>query len=355
MSVRRSLSAFVPAAFVSLSLALGATEIGLTTPPSPKPVPRSKDESSLKTVHDQAVDMHFSATMLGEIGKIFPAELPGVRIREDKPVGEEVIVEKPAERKVRIIKSRQVATAVTDDEGTSGGRRLRPRSVAAATSKPGETAEPASGAALFVEENRELEDKLSQEITAKLKPRGYDVQALTARMESLTAVKVIMLATVGSLSEANARQKLSEVKKVIESDVLTGYPNMGLTKASSFGLAAATGADVTEASAMAYELDREDFRPTVRQKSVAVPEATLESEPARAAEGSGAKKRKPRKPVLEAPERAPAAVTLSDKEKAERAREPAAAAPAAKPPVKDEVKEKARQETITPSEADFQD
>lgn len=310
-------------------------------------------EAALKTVVQQAKDMRFSDEMLSELGRIFRGDELGVG-RIDEPTPTTTSAASPVTtRTVRMVKTRQVACAVTDDELTPGGHRrlLAKRPTALRTG--------ARGVGLFTEESRDLESRLNQELTGRLKERGYQVQALNLRLESLTSIKVVLLATLAGFAEGEAREKLSEVRSIIEQDVLkSGYPNLVLTRASSFTLASSGGPKILETSAMLFELDRADFSPTVRERVLAVPA----EKPA-----ASATVQKPHRHEVEkhetappAPRKEPTAVSIPEKEKVEKAQQqqtegqPAAGA---EKPVSKEVEQKVRQETITPppSEADFQD
>lgn len=308
-------------------------------------------EASLRTVKQQAEAMNFSPDMLTELNKFFPGDELGVgRIEEPEAETASAAATPAGTRTVRIIKTRQKGKAVTDEElGSSVTRHAK------AASGPGRVT-PARGPTLFVEESRDLEDRLGRDISTQLRTKGYEVQAINVKLESLTSAKVVLLATLASLTGEQARDKIIEVRDYIEHDVLkTGYPNMTLTRASSINLASASGSQIVETSAMLYELEREDFAPTVRQKTVSVPVEKTE-EPASVSKSSARKVHKA--PAAHAAKEPmptePTAVSLAEKEKAEKARQEKTkeASPA---PVSTGTQEKARQETITPSESDFQD
>jgi hypothetical protein len=316
--------------------------LGLATAPA---------EAALRTVKQQAEVMNFSSDMLAELGKFFPGDELGVgRIEEPEAETVSAAATHAGTRTVRIIKTRQKGQAVTDEEMGSSMTRY-PK----AARSPGR-ATPSRAPTLFVEESRDLEDRLGRDIATQLRTKGYEVQAINVKLESLTSVKVVLLATLSSLTGEQARDKLIEVRDYVEHDVLKpGYPNMSLTRASSINLASASGSQVVETSAMLYELEREDFAPTVRQKTVAVPVEKAD-EPSHSPKTSARKSRTaPAVRVERAPvPTEPTAVSLAEKEKTEKARQEKTkeAAPA---PASTGVQEKARQETITPSESDFQD
>ncbi len=290
----------------------------------------------LKNVHQQAMDMGFGDDMLREIATIFPPSIgKGVGRIESSVMAKPMAAKKSSStasgttRNVRVYSTRQVASAVTDDAGYG-------------TSSRGIT----SGPRLFDEETRELQDRMGRDISRRLQGKGYDVQAVTARMENLTSVKIVLLASTASFQSYSVANNLREVRNTIEQDVLrVGYPNVTMTKASTFTLVATEGTTISEVSAMSYELDAAGFNPRIRSRELRIPTFAVEPAPAPAVSA-----RRPSRP--RSPARAPSAVSIKLKEMAEQSREPNRAEPS---PVADQAEEKAKDQTLMMSEDDFQD
>lgn len=332
---------------VALSLLLGASTAAAHSP-----------------VTKQARDLDYSQDILEELASIFDEDPNADYTHEHKheqpsKKGEKAEAEAAAEKEgAKSPSSGTVETTVGEDEFK------HPRIIEGGASVPtlgtgwqATDSYDTHPTGLSVEEVRAVENRVTDLIERTLYEKGFDPQALTVKYETLSSIKVVLLLAAEGLSDIEMRDELYDARLVIERDVLALYfPNVRLSPSSNFTVANTRNSRIAEASILLFQMDRPDYRVEIRERPLPIPTA-------------------PPPPLLDVkgPEEAAVPETISDHEMMDLSPTPSTrpgddstskrtelqlqggldTPPPTPSEAEQEVFEKIRSETLTPSEDDF--